>query len=123
VPGGAELVVEREGDEARVALIGRDDVRRSWRIRSATPLGEIQLAEPFGSGVLLVLRVYTDASDEFEVLTLAPQGLARRFSVPSRAWADTAPLARFRVQGTSLFELGSTPDGVFVDRYDLEVPS
>jgi hypothetical protein len=119
--GGEELVVQREGNEARIALVGRSGVRRSWRVTSETPLGEIQLAEPLGSGVLVVLRVYTDDSDEFEVLTIGPKGLVRRFAVPSRAWAETAPLARFRLQGNSLYELGSTAEGVFVDRFDLEV--
>jgi hypothetical protein len=121
--GGEELVAEREGSEARIAIVGRNGVRRSWRITSETPLGEIQLAEPFGSGVLVVLHAYTDENDEFEVLTLGPDGLVRRFSAPSRAWAETAPLARFRLQGSSLYELGSTAAGVFVDRFDLEMTS
>jgi hypothetical protein len=121
--GGEELVVQREGNDARVAQIGRNGVHKSWHITSDTPLGEIQLAEPFGAGVLVVLRVYTDSTDEFEVLALGPKGLTERFSVPSRTWAETAPLARFRLAGSSLYELGSTPDGVYVDRYDLEVTS
>jgi hypothetical protein len=36
-------------------------------------------------------------------------------------WAESAPLARFRLAGSSLYQLGSTPAGAFVDRYDLEV--
>jgi len=126
LPGGEELVVEREGNEARIAEVGHSagtavGVRRSWRITSDTPLGEIQLAEPFGNGVLVVLRVYTDSADEFEVLALGARGISQRFSVPAAAWAETAPLARFRLAGSSLYQLGSTPDGVYVDRYDLEV--
>ena len=51
---------------------------------------------------------------------LGDDGVATQFSVDSAAWAETAPLARFRVRGQSLYELGSTPAGAFVDRYDLE---
>lgn len=118
---GEELVVEREGDEARIAQIDAAGVRRSWRIQSSTPLGEVQLAKPLGNEVVVVLRVYSDGRDEFEVLVLDDQGIAKRFSVGSGAWAETAPLGRFRLRGSSLYALGSTSTRVFVDRYDLEV--
>ncbi len=119
---GDELVVEREGREARIAEVGATGVRRSWRITSDTPLGEIQLAKPVAAGVVLVVvRVTTGARDEFEVLLLGRSGVVGQFAVASTAWAETAPLARFRLDGRSLYELGSTPAGLFVDRYDLDV--
>jgi len=121
LPGGDELVSQREGDEVRIALVGPAGVLRGWRITSQTPLGEIQLARVLGSDVVVVFRVYDDARDEFEVLVLDGEGIARRFAVDSQVWAETAPLSRFRLQGSSLYELGSTSAGVFVDRYDLEV--
>ena len=34
---------------------------------------------------------------------------------------STAPLSRFRAVGGSLYQLGSAPDRLFVDRYDLGV--
>jgi len=94
---------------------------RSWRIRSLTPLAEIQLAEPLGDRVVVVLRTYTDTDAEFMVLVLGDRGLERRFSVDPADWAETAPLSRFRLVGSSLFHLGSTQTGMFVDRFDLEV--
>jgi hypothetical protein len=118
---GEELVVERVGGEARIAQIGPKGIRRSWRIQSATSLGEMQLAKPLGDKLVVVLRVYTDTRDEFDVLVLDDKGLAKRFSIDSAAWAETAPLARFRLRGSALYELGSTPAGVYVNRYDLEV--
>jgi hypothetical protein len=121
LPSGGELVVEREGSEARIAELGPGGMRRSWRIQSSTPLAEVQLARPLGDKIVVVLRVYTDDRDEFDVLVLDDAGLVRRFAVASAAWAETAPLARFRLHGRSLYELGSTPAGVFIDRYDLEV--
>ena len=88
---------------------------------SATPLGEVQLAEPLGNCVVLVIRPYTETQDEFLVLVLGDRGVERSFSVDSADWAETAPLARFRLVGSSLYQLGSTPSGMHVDRFDLEV--
>ena len=44
-----------------------------------------------------------------------------QFAVPASEWAQSMPLSRFRLVGSSLYELGSTDAGVFVDRYDLGV--
>jgi hypothetical protein len=120
LPGGEEVVVLRRGNELRAALVDASGARRSWRVTSETPMGEVQLSEPLGSGLLVVLRLYTDGSDEFVALHLGPTGLMGRFAVPSADWAETAPLSRFRLRGGSLYQLGSTSSGVFVDRYDLE---
>jgi hypothetical protein len=119
--GGGEVIVLRRGNEIRVALTGNKAARRSWRVRSDDPLAEIQLAEPIGGNVLVVARVYAGNRDEFVVLVLGAKGLIRSFSVRSADWAESSPLSRFRLVGRSLYRLGSTPDCVFVDRYDLEV--
>jgi hypothetical protein len=122
LPNGKELVVFRAGtSEARVAEIAGGRVRRAWRVVSATPLGEVQLAEPLARHVVLVVRPYSETQDEFLVLVLGDGGLERSFSVASADWAETAPLARFRLAGSSLYQLGSTPSGMHVDRFDLEV--
>ena len=121
LPGGAEVVLLRRGNEIRVALTGPNGMRRAWRVTSETPLAEVQLAEPLGSRLLLVTRVFTDAQDEFLVLLLDQKGVVRQFALDSADWAETAPLSRFRLVGSSLFQLGSTPAGVFVDRFDVEV--
>ena len=119
--GGIEVIVLRHDNEIRVALAGSAGVLRSWRITSETKLAEVQLAEPLGSYLVLVTRVYSDDRDEFVVLVLDRRGVRRTYALESAAWAETAPLARFHVVGSSLFQLGSTPAGVFVDRFDLEV--
>jgi hypothetical protein len=122
LPNGKELVVFRAGtSEARIAEVAGTHVRRAWRIVSGTPLGEVQLAEPLGNRVVVVIRPYTDAQDEFLVLVLGDRGVERSFSVDSADWAETAPLARFRLAGSSLYQLGSVPNGMHVDRFDLEV--
>jgi hypothetical protein len=121
LPDGSELVVLRRGKELRLALVGSDGVRRSWRVTSDDPLAEVQLAEPLGNNLVVVARVYSDHQDEFEVLVLGTRGLVKSFAVESADWAETAPLARFDLVASSLYRLGSDPDGVFVDRFDLGV--
>jgi hypothetical protein len=120
-PGGSEVVTLRTGRELRLALVSGDVVRRSWRITSTTPLGEVQLAEPLGLGLLVVVRVYTDVQDEFLALVLGQRGVVREVSLGSADWAESAPLSRFRLFGSSLYRLGSTANGLFVDRFDMEV--
>ena len=110
----------RRGSEIRVS-VESGSVRRSWRITSQTPIAEVQLAEALGSRLVVVARVYTDMQDEFVVLLLGADGLERKLALDSVDWAETAPLSRFRLVGSSLYQLGSTPASVFVDRFDLEV--
>ncbi len=118
---GRRIVILRHGNQVRVALVGGAAVQRAWLVTSETPLAEVQLAEPYGTGVVLVTRVFTDGLDEFVVLVLDRRGVVKRFSLDSADWAETAPLSRFRLRGSSLYQLGSTPVGLFVDRFELEV--
>ncbi len=117
---GAEGIVLRRRNEILAALLRDGDVERSWRITSRTPMAEVQLAEPIGTRMVLVVRVYDDDADEFVVLVLDRTGIAERFSVSAADWAEAAPLGRFRLVGRSLFRLGSTASEAFVDRFDLE---
>jgi hypothetical protein len=120
---GRELVVERVGaGELRLAELEGNTVGRSWRITSATPLGEVQLAEPSGNRVVVVTKTYTDDRREYVVLVLDRSGIVFNCAVESLEWAESAPLARFRLAGSSLYRLGSTRAGLFVDRFDMEVP-
>ena len=90
-------------------------------ITSKTPIAEVQLAEASGDRLVVVARLYTDTRDEFVALVLSSAGLERKLALDSADWAETAPLSRFRLVGSSLYQLGSTPANVFVDRFDLEV--
>ena len=118
---GGEIVLFRLANELRVAMISGRSTTRSWRLTSATSLAEVQLAEPIGQRLVLVLRMYDDDVDEFAALILDRKGLVDRFALDPADWAETAPLSRFRLVGKSLYRLGSTPAGSFVDRFDLEV--
>jgi hypothetical protein len=119
---GREIVVERVGSgELRLAELAGQGVVSSWRITSTTPLGEVQLAEPLGNRLVVVAKTYTDDRGEYVVLVLDRSGIVNSFAVESLEWAESAPLARFRLAGSSLYRLGSTRAGLFVDRFDLEV--
>ena len=59
--------------------------------------------------------------DEFVVLVLDRNGLVERFVVDSAEWAEASALGRFRLVGSSMYRLGSSPAGAFIDRFDLEV--
>lgn len=120
--GGVETVVIRRENEIRIATVSGEAVTRAWWLTSETPLAEVQLAEPFGKRMLLVVRAYEEAlGDAFLVLLLDRDGLVHRFAVDSMDWAETAPLGRFKLVGRSLYRLGSNQERAFVDRFDLEV--
>ena len=121
VRSGGEIIVVRPANELRVATLARGRLTRAWRVTSPSTLGEVQLAEPLGSGLVVVVRLYDDDSDEFAVLVLDRQGLVSRQSLASEDWAEAAPLGRFRLVGRNLYRLGSSPMGVFIDRFELEV--
>jgi hypothetical protein len=116
---GSRVVVLRTGSEIRLALLRQGRPRAAWRVTSELPVAEVQLAQPFRQGVAVVFRIYSDVASAFVVLVLDRTGVAQQFTVPAADWADAAPVSRFRLAGGSLFQLGSTPSGVFVDRYDL----
>lgn len=120
---GSEVVALRRANELRVALLSGNRVVHAWRMTSQTPLGEIQLAEPVGGQFLIVVRVYDQGTDEFAVLMLDRRGLVSATTLAAADWAEAAPLGRFRLVGRTLYRLGSSPAGVFVDRFDLEVRS
>jgi hypothetical protein len=126
-PGGANnVVVLSTGGEIRVATyapVGATYQLTTARITSTTPAADIQLAQTLPSGRLLVVfSIYTETQHEYEAVVVDSSGaLVDQFSLPVAEWAQSMPLSRFRLVGTSLYELGSTDTGAFVDRYDLGV--
>jgi hypothetical protein len=120
------VVVSSLGNEIRVgayAPAGTTYRVTSARLTSSTPVADVQLAQVLPSGKLVVVfSVYTDTDHEYEAVVLDQSGsLVEQFSLPAYDWAQSMPLSRFRFDGSSLYELGSTSTGVFVDRYDLGV--
>ncbi|HMI99655.1 MAG TPA: hypothetical protein VK488_07480 [Gaiellaceae bacterium] len=119
VDGGQAVVVSASPAEARFALVRGGDVVGSWLVRSSTSLGEVQLAEPYGDGLLVVVRVWDENQAVFRVLRLAPDGLAGSFAVDRAEWAETASLSRFRLHGSTLYQLRSDPSGVEIAAFEI----
>jgi hypothetical protein len=119
VRGGLQVVVHGSPKAARFALAGPDGVVRSWLLTSDTLLGEIQLAEPYGDGLLVVLRLWSEKRAEFHVLRLTPTGLAESFVVEPGEWAETASLSRFRLHGSTLYQLRSSASGVEIVAFEI----
>jgi hypothetical protein len=114
-----ELVVDGTMYDTRYALVSGERLLQSWRVRSGTPLGEVQLFEPYRGGLLVVQRVWTDGAAEFQVLHLGPLGIRQRFTVDAAEWAESSPHSRFRYANGSLYQLRSSADGVEVARFSL----
>jgi hypothetical protein len=117
--GGAGVVVSATPAEARLALVRGERVVRAWILRGPTSLGEVQLAEPYGNGLLVVVRVWTAKRAEFRVLRLVPDGLAESFAVDRAEWAESASLSQFRLRGSTLYQLRSAPSGVEIAAFQI----
>jgi hypothetical protein len=117
--GGVEVVVRGGQNEAVFALVRGRRVLQAWGVTSASTLGEVQLAEPFGTGMLVVLRAWAPTKAEFVALVLSPNGLAGSFAIDASQWAESAALGRFRLQGKTLYQLRSTSAGVEIVTFDL----
>ena len=117
--GDLAVVVRASPSKARFALVTGDRVVRSWVVRSSSRLGEVQLAEPYGTGMLVVIRVWNEAHAQFQVLRLSPTGLAASFAVDRAEWAESASLSRFRLHASRLYQLRSTPSGTTVGAFEI----
>ena len=113
------VVVRATDEEALLALVRSDRVAQAWAVRSATRLGEVQLAERYGGGLLVVVRVWTEKKAEFRVLRLTSTGLAESFGVDRAEWAESASLSRFRLHGTTLYQLRSTPSSTEIATFEI----
>jgi hypothetical protein len=112
---GRQVAVWARAD-VRVALLrGAGSVERSWRLVGATANNPfLELAQPLGEKLVVVLA----GTGSYQVVVLDGHRVVERFAVPKQEWIDSAA-GTFRLVGSSLYHLGSTSTGVFVDRYDL----
>ena len=68
---------------------------------------------------LVVVRLWNENQAQFRVLRLAPDGLADSFAVDRAEWAETASLSRFRLHGSTLYQLRSDPSGVEIATFEI----
>ncbi len=91
----------------------------AWLLRGESSFGEVQLAEPYGDGMVVVVRLWNEKHAEFRVLRLAPEGLVQSFDVAPAEWAESASLSRFRLHGSTLYQLRSDPSGIEIATFEI----
>jgi hypothetical protein len=122
---GRQLVRVGREDAIRLAFVRGDHVLDAVELRSEVNLGAVTLTEarPDG-GYLVVLHTWRDApspSDQYQVISVNPEGEVRTFAVPDRSFALVPPMARFRLgPDGALYQMTSSPEGIRIVRFDLE---
>ena len=119
VGDGLGVVVHASAAEVELALVRGDRVVRAWVLRGPASFGEVQLAEPYGDGLVAVVRLWDEHHAEFRVLRLGAGGIASSFTVAPGEWAETASLSRFRLHGDTLYQLRSGPSGAAIVKYEI----
>jgi hypothetical protein len=117
--GGLGVVVHASPADVKLALVRGDRVVRAWLLRGESSFGEVQLAEPYGDGMVVVVRLWNEKHAEFRVLRLAPEGLVQSFDVAPAEWAESASLSRFRLHGSTLYQLRSDPSGIEIATFEI----
>jgi hypothetical protein len=117
--GGIGVVVHASPAAVKLALVRGDRVVRAWLLHSESSFGEVQLAEPYGDGMVVVVRLWNEKHAEFRVLRLGAKGLLQSFDVAPAEWAESASLSRFRLHGNTLYQLRSDPSGIEIARFEI----
>ena len=119
VRGGLGVVVHASPSEVKLALVRGDRVEHTWMLRGETSFGEVQLAEPYGDGMVVVVRLWNEKHAAFRVLRLSPEGLVQSFDVAPADWAESGSLSRFRLHGSTLYQLRSDPSGISIAEFEI----
>jgi hypothetical protein len=119
VRGGLGVVVHASPSEVKLGLVRGDRVEHAWVLRGEASFGEVQLAEPYGNGMLVVVRLWDEHHAGFRVLRLSAEGVVRSFDVAPAEWAESASLSRFRLRGSTLYQLRSDPSGIEIARFEI----
>ena len=117
--GGFGVVVHASPGAVRLALVRGDRLVRAWLLQSESSFGEVQLAEPYGDGMVVVVRLWNEKHAQFRVLRLGPEGLLQSFDVEPAEWAESASLSRFRLHGSTLYQLRSDPSGIEIAKFEI----
>jgi hypothetical protein len=116
-PGGAEVSVRADDHLARYQLVGPH--LGAWQLASVTGLGEVQLAQPYGAGLAVVTRFWTEKKTEFVFLALTPTGLAQSFAMDTAEAVESESLSRFRLHGKTLYQLRTSNSGLEIAAFSL----
>jgi hypothetical protein len=113
-----EVLVHGSSDhEARYELLGPQP--NAWHVTSSTYLGGTDLAEPYGRGLAVVTKLYTETKDEFLFLHLTPEGLSQSFTIDSVEALDANASGTFRLRGDTLYQFRRYPTRLEIVAYRL----
>jgi hypothetical protein len=123
ITGGRQLLRVITEDFLRLGVVADGRVVDPIEVRFAHALGELALAEPDGSnGYWAVVHVRQDQPpvDQYQVLHISRGRVVQTFAVGDRRFADTPPLARFRLgRDGFLYQLVTSSAGMRIVRFDL----
>ncbi|HEX9410241.1 MAG TPA: hypothetical protein VF986_00885 [Actinomycetota bacterium] len=123
ITGGRQLLRVISEDFLRLGVVADGRVVDPIEVRFGHSLGELALAEPDGSnGYWAVVHVRRDkpAADQYQVVHISGGRVVQTFAVGDRRFADTPPLARFRLGGDGfLYQLVTSSAGMRIVRFDL----
>ena len=123
ITGGRQLLRVITEDFVRLGVVLEGGVVNPIEVRFAHPLGELALAEPDGSnGYWVVVHVRRDQppADQYQVVHVSGGRVVRTFALGDRRFADTPPLARFRLgRDGFLYQLVTSSAGMRIVRFDL----
>jgi hypothetical protein len=117
--GGLGVVVRASPSEVKLALVRGDRVVHAWLLHGESTFGEVQLAEPYGDGMLVVVRLWNEHHAEFRVLRLGADGVLQSFDVAPAEWAESGSLSRFRLHGSTLYQQRSDPSGIEIATFEI----
>jgi hypothetical protein len=123
--GGRQLIRSAREDRIRMATLGPEGLGAAVELRASTHIGELALAEPDGMGGFVVVahlwRETPTRADQYQVLDVRGSRVRMTFGVANRSFADTPPLARFRLGADgALYQMVTTSAGMSVMRFDLK---
>ena len=116
---GLGVVVRASPSEVKLALVRGDRVVHAWLLHGESSFGEVQLAEPYRDGMVVVVRLWNEHHAEFRVLRLGADGVRQNFDVASAEWAESGSLSRFRLHGSTLYQLRSDPSGIEIATFEI----
>jgi hypothetical protein len=116
---GLGVVVRASPSEVKLALVRGDRVVHAWLLHGEASFGEVQLAEPYRDGMLVVVRLWNEHDAEFRVLRLGADEVLQSFDVAPAEWAESASLSRFRLHGRTLYQLRSDPSGIEIATFEI----
>jgi hypothetical protein len=108
----------------RLGFASMERVSDAVELRFGQKVGDVPLAEPDGEGgYVAVVHMWRDhpPADQYQVVRVAGTRILSTFAVSDSRFADSPPLAKFRLgRDGHLYQLTTSPRGIRILRFDME---